>query len=172
MKTPEYKLIKPDEIEGNLIKIIEKDWMLVTAGDEEAINTMTANWGGVGYLWNKPVVFVFIRPERYTYGFVEKNEGFTLTFFNESFRNALNLCGTKSGRDCNKIADAGLTPFFTEAGYPAFKEASLIIECRKLYADMLSKEAFIDSEPLEMHYKTKGNIHKMYIAQIEKVWVK
>lgn len=172
MKELGFKLIKSEDIDGNLIKMIEKDWMLVTAGNEAAINTMTANWGGVGYLWNKPVVFVFIRPERYTYGFVEEKSGFTLTFFDESFRKALNLCGTKSGRDCNKIAEAGLTPYFTEAGNPAFEEASLIIECRKLYADTLSKDAFIDSEPLEMHYRTKGNIHKMYIAEIEKVWVK
>ena len=146
--------------------------MLVTAGNESAINTMTANWGGMGYLWNKPVVFVFIRPERFTFDFIEKNDGFTLTFFEETFKKALNLCGTKSGRDCNKIAEARLTPFFTEVGYPAFKEASLVIECRKLYADMLSKDAFIDPEPLDTHYKTKGNIHKMYIAEIEKVWVK
>jgi flavin reductase (DIM6/NTAB) family NADH-FMN oxidoreductase RutF len=172
MKELGFKLIKSEDIDGNLIKMIEKEWMLVTAGNEAAINTMTANWGGVGYLWNKPVVFVFIRPERYTYGFVEENSGFTLTFFDESFRKALNLCGTKSGRDCNKIAEAGLTPYFTEAGNPAFEEASLIIECRKLYAETLSKDAFIDSEPLEMHYRTKGNIHKMYIAEIEKVWVK
>jgi flavin reductase (DIM6/NTAB) family NADH-FMN oxidoreductase RutF len=172
MKELGFKLIKSEDIDGNLIKMIEKEWMLITAGNEAAINTMTANWGGVGYLWNKPVVFVFIRPERYTYGFVEENSGFTLTFFDESFRKALNLCGTKSGRDCNKIAEAGLTPYFTEAGNPAFEEASLIIECRKLYAETLSKDAFIDSEPLEMHYRTKGNIHKMYIAEIEKVWVK
>ena len=71
----------PKTIDGNLIKLIADDWMLVTAGNEEKFNTMTANWGGVGYLWNRPVAFIFIRPQRYTYEFVEKYENFTLTFF-------------------------------------------------------------------------------------------
>ena len=172
MKTLKYKHIQPKSIEGNLIKKIASDWMLVTAGDKKKFNTMTANWGGMGYLWNKPVVFVFVRPERYTYEFIESHDGFTLSFFDEAWREALNLCGTKSGRDCDKVAEAGLTPHFTELGYPAFREASLVLECRKLYASALSKNDFFDSEPLRIHYHTKGGIHKMYIAEIVRVWVK
>jgi flavin reductase (DIM6/NTAB) family NADH-FMN oxidoreductase RutF len=126
----------------------------------------------MGYLWNKNVVFVFVRPERYTYGFIESTEGFTLTFFDEEFRDALNLCGARSGRDCDKVAETGLTPFFTDQGYPAFSEARLVLECRKLYADQLTRETFIDSEPLRTHYNTRGGLHKMYIAEIEKVWTR
>ncbi len=172
MKEFEFKMLKPEQIEGNLIKMIEKDWMLITAGSEQKINTMTANWGGVGYLWNKPVVYIFVRPERFTYDFIENNTGFTLTFFDEKYRNALNLCGIKSGRDCDKISEAGLTPFFTKNNYPAFEEAGLILDCRKLYGDILSKDAFIDDEPLKTHYNTKGGIHKMYIAEIVGVYTK
>jgi flavin reductase (DIM6/NTAB) family NADH-FMN oxidoreductase RutF len=167
-----FNMLSPEEIEGNLIKMIEKDWMLITAGNNQKINTMTANWGGVGYLWNKPVVYIFVRPERFTYGFIENNDGFTLTFFDESYRKALNLCGIKSGRDCDKISEAGLTPFFTKNNYPAFEEANLILECRKLYADVLSKDAFIDADPLKTHYNSKGGIHKMYIAEIVGVLTK
>ncbi|MDZ7633999.1 MAG: flavin reductase family protein [Bacteroidales bacterium] len=172
MKHLGYTQIDPADIIDNLIGLIASDWMLVTAGNNDKFNTMTANWGGAGYLWNKPVVFVFVRPERYTYDFIETTEGFTLAFFDEKYRDALNLCGTKSGRDCDKVAETGLTPHFTELGYPAFTEARLVMECRKLYADQLTRDAFLDPEPLRTHYSTKGGMHKLYIAEIEKVWIR
>ena len=172
MKILKYIQIKPTDIKGNLIRQIASDWMLVTAGDKHKFNTMTANWGGVGYLWNKHVVFVFVRPERYTYQFIENSGGFTLSFFEEKYRDALNLCGSKSGRDCDKVAEASLTPHFTELGHPAFREARLVLECRKLYAEALGKSSFVDEELLKIHYSTKGGIHKMYIAEIVRVWVK
>lgn len=172
MKKHGYRGIEPVDIKGNLIELIADDWMLVTSGNMEKFNTMTANWGGAGYLWNKPVMFIFVRPERYTYGFLENSDGFTLSFFDEKYREALNICGAKSGRDCDKVAEAGLTPCFTGRGNPAFTEARLVIECRKLYASQLTKDAFIDIEPLKTHYSTKGNLHKLYIAEIVQVWTR
>ena len=172
MKDLGYKQINPAEINDNLIRLIASDWMLVTAGTSEKFNTMTANWGGMGYLWKKQVAFVFVRPERYTYGFVESTDGFTLTFFDERYRDALNLCGTKSGRDCDKVKETGLTPHFTALGYPAFAEAKLVLECTKLYAEQLERTHFIDQEPLNKHYNTNDGLHKLYIAEIVKAWVK
>ena len=172
MESLGYKQIKPAEIEGNLIDLIASGWMLVTAGNRQKYNTMTANWGGAGHLWNKPVAFVFVRPERYTYQFMEDSEGFTLSFYDEAYRDALNLCGAKSGRDCNKVSEAKLTAHFTESGLPAFTEAKLVLECRKLYATMLKKEEFLVASPLKAHYTTKGGLHKLYIAEIEKVWIR
>jgi flavin reductase (DIM6/NTAB) family NADH-FMN oxidoreductase RutF len=172
MKKLGFTQIAPAGIKDNLIRLIASDWMLVTAGTREKFNTMTANWGGTGYLWNKNVVFVFVRPERYTYGFIESTEGFTLTFFDEKYRDALNLCGAKSGRDCDKVTETGLTPHFTELSYPAFNEARLVLECRKLYATQLERDQFLDQEPLKSHYNTKGGMHKMYIAEIVKVWIR
>ncbi|EKD32534.1 MAG: hypothetical protein ACD_77C00063G0009 [uncultured bacterium] len=172
MEMTGYKKIDPKFIDENLIKLISDDWMLVTAGNEEKFNTMTANWAGVGYLWNRPVAFVFIRPERYTYEFVEKQEYFSLTFFNEKYRNALNICGTKSGRDCNKVAEASLTPCFTKKGTPSFEEARLVIECKKLYAGMLSEASFLNRHIFDTVYGQKGNIHKLYIVEMTDVWLK
>lgn len=166
-----FTLTDPAKIEDNLIRLVASDWMLVTAGTREGFNTMTANWGGMGYLWNRNVVFVFVRPERYTYGFMENNDGFTLTFFDEHYRDALNLCGVKSGRDCDKVAETGLTPLFTPAGYPAFAEARLVLECRKLYADPLREEAFIDPVPKRTHYGNNTGMHKLYIAEITAAWI-
>lgn len=172
MDKPNFTLTDPGKLNDNLIRLIASDWMLVTAGTREKFNTMTANWGGMGYLWNKNVVFIFVRPERYTYEFIESSDGFTLTFFDDRYRDALNLCGIKSGRNCDKVAETGLTPFFTGSGYPAFAEARIVIECRKLYADNLRQEAFIDSVPMKNHYGNNTGMHKLYIAEITGVWIK
>ena len=80
-------------------KLIGGDWMLVCAGKKGRFNMMTASWGGIGWLWNRPVAFVFIRPERYTHEFVEAEERLSLSFFTEAWRDALKFCGSKSGRD-------------------------------------------------------------------------
>lgn len=172
MEKLNFTLTDPAKLNDNLIRLIASDWMLVTAGTKEKFNTMTANWGGMGYLWNRNVVFVFVRPERYTYEFMERSEGFTLTFFDDQYRDALNLCGSRSGRECDKVAETGLTPFFTDSGYPAFAEARIVIECHKLYATQLTREAFTDHDPLNTHYRTKNGLHKIYIAEISKCWTR
>ena len=60
----------------NPFEMIGGSWMLITAGTEDSFNSMTASWGGMGFLWNKNVVFTFIRPERYTYEFTRKTNCF------------------------------------------------------------------------------------------------
>jgi len=172
MEDRNFTRTDPSKIEDNLIRLIASDWMLVTAGTSDNFNTMTANWGGMGYLWNRNVVFVFVRPERYTFQFLESMSGFTLTFFDDSYRDALELCGSKSGRDCDKVAESGLTPLTTPDGYPAFAEARMVIECRKIYADTLRSEAFTDPHPLKTHYGNNTGMHKLYIAEITGVWVR
>lgn len=163
--------INPKEIDENVIRLIGDEWMLVAAGDREKFNMMTASWGSMGFLWNKPVVMVFVRPQRYTYEFTEKEDMLTLSFFGEQYRRALNVCGSVSGRDTDKVKESGLTPYFTEAGNPAFEEASLVLECRKLYVDFLKEEAFVDSKIVDAQYKQK-DFHKMYVVEIVNAWVK
>jgi len=90
--------IDPREINQNPFTLIDDDWFLLSAGNLSTFNTMTASWGGMGILWNKPVVFCFVRPQRYTYKFMESNDLFTMSFFDESYRKALSLCGKVSGR--------------------------------------------------------------------------
>ena len=161
----QWKSIPPYELE-NACKLIGKDWMLVCAGD----NAMTASWGGMGILWNKPVSFVFIRPQRYTYQMTEANDRLTLAFFDESYRDALRYFGKKSGRDGDKFAATGLTRAYTESGtlYPA--EARLVLTCRKLYTDMLRKEAFLD--PALLGNYLADDFHRMYVCEIDEVWIK
>lgn len=173
------KEIQVYDIKDNPFKLIAKDWMLVSVGkpgvNEQGklnYNTMTANWGGVGYLWHKPVVYVFVRPERYTYTFMEQAEQFTLSFFEDDDRGALNLLGKKSGRDGDKIFEAGLHPIFTQDGNPTFEEARMTLECKKLFKTQLAGADFLDHEILTSAYGQKGGFHHLYIAEIQHVWVK
>ncbi len=160
--------ISPYTFDENLFTLIDREWMLVTARDARsgAINTMTASWGGCGILWNKPVAFVFIRPGRYTREFADAAEGLTLSFFEERYRDALRLCGRVSGRDCDKIAQAGLTP--VQMGErAAFAEARMVFSCRKLYVGALEEGGFVDPALLD-HYKNK-DYHLVYICEIEEI---
>ena len=153
-------------------RLIGKEWMLVTGGTlENGYNTMTASWGCAGILWNKPVAVCFIRPQRYTYGIVEDSDTLTLSFFPKGeYREALRYCGTKSGRDGDKFAATGLTVGKTVEGVPYPAEANLVLVCRKLYADDLKENAFIDPEMLK-HYTAK-DYHRFYICEITEVLVK
>lgn len=165
-----WKEMAIEEVRLNPFDKIGKEWMLITAGDQEAHNTMTASWGGLGFLWGKNVATVYIRPQRYTKSFVDTKERFTLSFYSEQYRSALNICGSKSGRDCAKETEAGLTPFSVD-GTMAFEEADLILVCRKLYHQAMLPECFdVDGED-EKWYANK-DYHVMYIAEIEKVYVR
>jgi len=161
---PDCRIITPEEIQDNAFKLIGAEWMLVTAGDTESFNMMTASWGGFGVLWNKNVCFIFIRPTRYTYGFIEKSNTYTLSFFDRKYKQVLNLCGTKSGRDCNKIKETGLSPAETKSGSIYFTEARLVIECRKVYYQDLEPANFLDPE-IAVNYPEK-DYHRMYVGEI------
>src|SRR5512145_2047578 len=156
----DFKQIKSHDIKDNVFRLIGTDWMLITAGAPGDYNTITASWGGLGHLWNRDVCYIFIRPQRHTYNFTEKNSIFTLSFFTEEYRGALNICGTKSGRDIDKAAEAGLTPVESPGGGTYFHEARLVIECRKIYCQDISPQCFID-ESIAANYPKK-DYHRMY----------
>ena len=108
-----FREISVEELKDNPFTLINKDWMLITAGNEKSHNTMTASWGGVGELWGKYVSTIYVRPQRYTLEFVEREDYYSLCFFGPEYRQALNFCGTKSGRDFDKDKETGLTPAST-----------------------------------------------------------
>lgn len=167
------KEINVSELKDNMFDAISKEWMLVTAGTQEKFNMMTASWGGTGVLWAKPVAFIFIRPERYTYQFIEEGETLTLSFLGEGHKDIHKICGSKSGRDIDKVAATGLKPFATPEGNIAYEQARMVLECRKLYADMIKPEQFIDASLVSRWYgEGHGGFHKMYVVEIEHVWVK
>ncbi len=160
------KEINVRDIKENPVRMIADEWALVSAADGESWNTMTISWGGIGELWGKDVIFAFIRPQRYTREFMDKSDYFTVSFFDEEYKNALRICGSKSGRDCDKTALAGLTPEFDgEAVYPG--EARLVIKCRKIAVQRMDNSGFLDAS-IESNYSS-GDYHFIYIGEIEKV---
>jgi len=166
------KRIEVKDLSENFFEVISKEWMLVTAGDKEKFNTMTASWGGIGILFNKPVAYVFIRPERYTYEFIEKFDMFTLSFLGKEHRDIYNFCGSKSGKDVDKVKETGLKPIFTDGGNVMFEQSRLTFECKKLYATNFVAENFLDKDSLGKFYNEKNGFHKMYIVEIVNIWQK
>ncbi|MBR6509547.1 MAG: flavin reductase [Clostridia bacterium] len=162
-----FKEISAKEIDGNLIKAIADEWMLISAGNEQGYNMMTASWGFAGEVWGNDSVMALIRPQRYTMDYVNQNEYFTLSFYGDR-KDIHSVCGSKSGRDVDKTALTGLTPVFSD-NTVYFDEARLVIICKKQYVDIMKKECFIDKTPLDC-YK-ENDFHYMIIGKIEKVLV-
>ncbi|QEY34953.1 flavin reductase family protein [Caproiciproducens galactitolivorans] len=146
---------------------IGDEWMLITAGNKEKCNTMTASWGGLGVLWNKNVSFIFLRPQRYTLEFLEKEEYYSLCFFDESQRKTLNYCGSHSGRDVDKAKETGLTTVY-DGSVPYFEEARCVLICRKLYGQMMEPSCFTNPSVEQKNYPNK-DYHKMFVGEIVKV---
>ena len=167
----DFRKLEVTEITQNLIGLISEK-MLITAGEKGNFNTMTASWGGVAFLWNKPIVFIFVRPERYTNYFLENTDTFSLSFFDDSYSKQLLLCGTKSGKDIDKVKATGLTLLFTKSGTPIFEEANLLLECKKKYVDKFNEEFFLDKDILDKFYGEKGGLHRIFIAEVTNVWQK
>ncbi len=163
------------ELQLNPMTLIAKEWMLITAGTKErGYNTMTASWGHLGSIWGhgggKPTSVIFVRPQRYTKQFVDREELYTLCFFPEEYKKHLGYLGSHSGRDEDKVAKVGLTPAFSE-GYTYFEEASLVLVCRKLYRAPVVEEGFLDKAVMEACYPER-DFHDLYIGEIVKVLAK
>ncbi len=152
-----YMSIEPEEIGENPIRLIGKDWMLITAGTPENFNTMTASWGGYG-MWKVPVAYILVNPARYTLQFLEKEEIFTLSFYDHAkHRDVLRqVFGGTSGRTTDKVKESGFTPMLTNPGI-AYAEARMIIVCKQSFATNTDPE---------------GKSHKLYFGEILSVWVR
>ena len=158
------------ELEINPFKAIGKDWMLVSAGDEKKWNTMTASWGYMGVMWGANSAVVALRPQRYTKEFVDSNEYFSISFFDETYRQALAFCGANSGRDVDKAKETGLKPVFTD-GSVGFEQARLVMVCKKQFAQEMKLECLTDERCKENWYPG-GDYHTQYIGEIIAVYVK
>ncbi len=158
----------PEEING-IIRLIGEEWMLIGTYDaaHARANAMTASWGNVGVLWGEPVCICYVRPGRYTHRLIEETERLSFSFFGgeERFRRALALCGSVSGRDRDKLAEAGLTYVLTD-GVPVFDGARLTVIGKKLYTGSLSADGFADVEIMRRHYP-EHDLHDFYVCRIE-----
>ena len=165
-----FEKIDITEESFNPFSKIGKDWFLVTAGNKESFNTMTASWGFMGVMWNKNCVVTAIRPQRYTKEFVDKNDCFTISFFGEEQKDALKFCGSHSGRDCDKMEKTGLVPVELE-GNVTFEQAKTVLVCKKLYAQEMTGNCFVDKTLVDSNYK-EGDFHTAYYGEVVGAYIK
>lgn len=162
MKTIDIKTLS-----ANAVELIGKQWMLISAGTPDHFNCMTASWGGLGFLWNRPVAFVFVRPNRHTRAFIDSNPALTLSFMPEKYRQDLIFCGRHSGRDVDKMAETSLEPIATAEGSVAMQDADVVLHCRKMFRTSLQQADFIDwSEVCPSCYAEDNPLHILYICEI------
>ena len=144
-------------------KVFDKEWALVTAGTSDNFNTMTISWGGLGTIWNKPVATVYVKPIRYTHSFLDSNEYFTVSFYDEKYRKDLGVLGTLSGRDGDKVAKTALTPV-TVGESISFKEAKMTLLCKKIYRQDLITDT-MPQEAIDKYYIDEAP-HTMFIGEV------
>lgn len=171
-----YDLVAPEDMTENPFELYGKYWPLITAGTPDDFNTMMIGWGTLGALWQKPVATVYVRNSRYTYGFMERNGLFVISVFPLSLRDEAMVYGSRSGRNTNKEEMSGFKTITTPLGLVSYEEATMIIECKKIYADKIDIRKFTSAYRDEItdryEYKDGGTIHTQYIAEIERIWIK
>ena len=161
------KPIQLDEFSPRVLDLWDNQWLLLTSGDysKDEYNTMTVAWGSLGVMWNRPFAQVVVRPTRYTYNFMENFDTFTLCAFPEEYKDDLQLLGTKSGRDGDKISETSLRITASETvSAPSCEQAELVIECKKLYWQDFNPENFIDKK-IDLNYPKK-DYHRIYFGEI------
>jgi len=162
-----FKRIKPQDIEGNPFSMIGEEWMLITGGNADGFNSMTASWGALGVQWEKPVAHCLVRPTRHTYKFIDQCDYYTLSFYDSKYADKLSYFGTVSGRDEDKVKGSGFTPKILDCGAACYEEANLILVCKKLYYHDINPAAFKVPE-IEDNYPKK-DYHRVYVGEIVEV---
>lgn len=165
-----FKKVGVKDIQGNIFDLVGDKWMLITGGDKSDFNMMTASWGGAGILWQKAVSFCFIRPQRYTRKLMDQGKYYTLSFFDEKYRDMLYFCGAQSGRDVDKVKETRLNPCYADNGAVYFNEAELVLVCKKIYFDDFEPEHFLAPEIASTY--ENGDYHRMYVGEIVEVLIK
>ena len=164
--------ISAEQFSCSPFELIGKDWLLICAPDKQkpcGANAMTASWGGLGVIWSKNVATIYVRPQRHTFSLIESCDEVSLCFPSEKYRDALRLCGTRSGRDMDKISQSGLSVAH-DGETPFIEQSEVVLICKKAYSDFIKEECFNDTSHLS-HYPQK-DYHKLYILEIKKILVK
>ena len=162
-----FQPVNPEEIETGPYKFVGEK-ILITAADGSKVNTMCATWGGVGYIWDKRVTFVFARKGRYTSELINASGEYSISFMNqEKYRGALKYIQMVSGRDEDKIANSRLNINYDD-GIPFIDEAREIITCKVLYQREFDEDALIDDEIKEKYY-SDGNYHILFIGEVKNI---
>ena len=165
--------IDPKTLTTDILNVFDYQKALLTAGNKEKVNTMTIGWAQLGTVWGAPICTVYVRPERYTYQFMEDNEYFTVSVLPvEHKKTTMVYCGTKSGRDVDKLKDCELTVGYGIGDAPYIEDAELVLVCKKVYAQDLTADHILDDDLISPYYGAKGNWHKMYMGRVVEAYKK
>jgi len=171
-----FTAIAPEEISDNVFTLVGKIFPVVTVGNKEHYNSMTASGGGMVLMFRKPATMLLFPSNRYTLELIESEKTYTLSYFPDEYKEQVMFLGSKSGRDSEKMKEVQLTAISTSSGNMSFEEARLIVECKLTQIttpsfpdDFYAQEA-IDymSEP----YKDPGEHRKYVFGEITAVWTK
>lgn len=162
-----FHSIEAKDLSDSLFTSLGQKWMLVTAGTGDQCNTMTAAWGGIGVMWGAPTATCYIRPQRYTREFMDREEYFTLAFFGEEYRKQLSLCGKVSGRDTDKIKECGFTVQTASCGAPYFEQAELVLICKKRFRQPMNPDNM--PEDIRGRWYPEKDYHIMYMGEIVEI---
>jgi flavin reductase (DIM6/NTAB) family NADH-FMN oxidoreductase RutF len=157
------KEVEISSIFGETLEKLKGQGVILIAGDPP--NPMTIGWGTIGFIWGKLIFTVLVRPSRFTYSRMESSGEFTVNLLPDAFSHQLSLCGSKSGRDVDKIAECGFT---LERGIhvttPFIRESSIHFECRIIHKHDLLPET-LDKEILKKYYPQK-DLHRVYYGEV------
>lgn len=169
-KNSKLKKIPVSKLDANLFSLISKDWAVLTVNTPNKVNGMTVSWVQFGHLWNKNVVTVYVRPQRYTFPFIDEQETFSLAFFDEEYRAKLSYLGKASGKDEDKLSHCEFTTSLVE-NTPVIDQAKLVFVLRKIFVTDIKEENFLDASVVKRCYPKK-DFHRAYTAEIVQVLIK
>lgn len=164
--------IELTSLKPEIFRLFEEQPPLLTAGDRSSCNTMTIGWCQLGTLWHLPVCTVYVRPERYTYQFMEAQDYFTVSVLPESETQTIRVCGTKSGRDLDKIQECGLTLCYGAGDAPFFEEAELVLVCKKIFVQDMTPDCVVDGTNILPYYNATNGWHRIYTGQVVEAYMK
>lgn len=156
---------------GRILDAVGKG-VLITAAADGKVNPMTIGWGTLGIEWGKPIFIAFVRESRYTKELLDKNPEFTVNVpYGQYDKSILSLCGTRSGRDLDKVAQLGLTLEEPETiSVPGIRQLPLTLECKVIYKQEQDESA-IDGDSQKRYYPDQKDYHTAYYGLITAAYV-
>jgi hypothetical protein len=170
-----FNQISPEEINDNVFTLVGKDFFAITAGKLNHYNSMIGSGGGLGLLFKRPTTWCVIKADRYTLEIIQKEQTYTMSYFQDEYKKQMLFLGSKSGRDSRKMKEVELTTVQTPSGNISFKEARLIIECKLTQITTPHVDDFCLQEAkdyINEAYKEKSDYRKYVFGEITHVWGK
>lgn len=168
------KIIDPFDYAGEFPKNMKRGILLTTKA-RGTVDTMTIGWGTIGIEWGRPVFVAYVRESRFTRELLDENPEFTVNVpMGQVDGSILGFCGTKSGRDMDKIRELGLhleEPL--NISVPGIRELPLTLECKVIYRNPQPVDR-LPQEIVDRYYpETNGkrDAHIAYYGQIVAAYI-